>query len=131
MKIIIDNNIMMDQDLDMVHEEANGEYKEKGEFSYLIYTNSEKERVILKFNADKLTVTRFSNPQSIMTFEKDHFAAAQIPSPLGLQRLVTKTTLFELKEADQELILHYQLLPHPEAEEALADYRMRLRWETK
>ncbi|MEQ9810922.1 DUF1934 domain-containing protein [Streptococcus jiangjianxini] len=128
MKIIIDNKIMMDQDLDVVHEEADGEYKEKGEFSYLIYTNSEKERVVLKFNADKLTVTRFSNPQSIMTFEKDQFAAAQIPSPLGLQRLVTKTTQFELNQSAQELTLHYQLLPHPEAEEALADYQMRLRW---
>ncbi|MGQ9411580.1 DUF1934 domain-containing protein [Streptococcus pluranimalium] len=129
MKIIIDNKIMMDQDIDMVHEEAHGEYKEKGDFSYLIYTNSEKERVILKFNASELTVTRFSKPQSIMKFEKDTFAPAQIPSPVGLQRLVTKTTQFALNQGDQELILHYQLLSHPEAAEALADYQMRLRWE--
>lgn len=129
MKIIIDNKIMMDQDIDMVHEEAYGEYKEKGDFSYLIYTNSEKERVILKFNTSELTVTRFSKPQSMMKFEKDTFAQAQIPSPVGLQRLVTKTTQFALNQGDQELILHYQLLSHPEAEEALADYQMRLRWE--
>lgn len=129
MRIIIDNKIMMDQDLDMVHEEANGEYKEKGNSSYLIYTNSENERVILKFNASELTVTRFSKPQSIMKFEKDAFAAAQIPSPVGMQRLVTKTTQFDLSSSNQELILHYQLLSHPEAEEALADYQMRLRWE--
>ncbi|WP_438467002.1 DUF1934 domain-containing protein [Streptococcus pluranimalium] len=129
MKIIIDNKIMMDQDIDMVHEEAYGEYKEKGDFSYLIYTNSEKERVILKFNTSELTVTRFSKPQSMMKFEKDTFAQAQIPSPVGLQRLVTKTTQFALNQGDQELILHYQLLSHPEAEEALADYKMRLRWE--
>lgn len=129
MKIIIDNKIMMDQDIDMVHEEAYGEYKEKGDFSYLIYTNSEKERVILKFNTSELTVTRFSKPQSMMKFEKDTFAQAQIPSPVGLQRLVTKTTEFALNQGDQELILHYQLLSHPEAEEALADYQMRLRWE--
>lgn len=131
MKIIIDNKIIMDHDLDMVHEEADGEYKEKGEFSYLIYTNSEKERVVLKFNEEELMVTRFSKPQSIMKFENGNFAAAQIPSPLGLQRLVTKTTQFELNQSAQELILHYQLLPHPEAEEALADYQMRLRWEAK
>lgn len=131
MKIIIDNKIMMDQDIDMVHEEAHGEYREKGDFSYLIYTNSENECVILKFNTSELTVTRFSKPQSIMKFEKDNFAAAQIPSPVGLQRLVTKTTEFALNQDNQELILHYQLLSHLEAEEALADYQMRLRWEAK
>lgn len=128
MKIIIDNKIMMDQDIDMVHEEANGEYKEKGGSSYLIYTNSENERVILKFTVSELTVTRFSKPQSVMKFEQNRFSSAQIPSPLGLQRLVTKTTYFELKKDSQELMLHYQLLSHPEAEQSLADYQMRLKW---
>lgn len=129
MRIIIDNKIMLDGEIDMVHEESRGEYKVKGEFSYLIYTNSEKERVILKFNHKELTVTRFSKPQSIMKFEQNHFASAKVPSPLGLQRLVTKTTYFKLKKSSQELMIHYQLLPHPEAEQSLANYQMRLKWD--
>lgn len=128
MKIIIDNKVIMDQDIDMIHEEAQGDYKEKGDFSYLIYTNSEKERLVLKFNDISLSVTRFGTPQTTMLFKKDAFAAAQIPSPLGLQRLVTKTTHFKLQKQARELTLYYQLLSHPEAETALADYQMRLRW---
>lgn len=128
MNIIMENKIMMDGDMDLVHEEVEGQYREKGDFTYLIYTNAEDEKVILKCNQDELTVTRFSQPQSIMKFEKNNFAAAQIPSPVGLQRLVTKTTHFDLNKEDRTLILHYQLLPHPDAEQALADYQMRLTW---
>ncbi|MFU2181624.1 DUF1934 domain-containing protein [Streptococcus pluranimalium] len=128
MKISIDNKIAVDAEIDMVHEEAVGDYKVKGDFHYLIYSNSEKERVVLKFNTQELTVTRFSKPQSVLKFDKGNFSAAQIPSPVGLQRLVTKTSHFELNIASQELQVSYQLLPHPEAESALADYQMRLKW---
>lgn len=127
MKITITNQIDMGGDTELIHEEYQGELTVKGDYHYLVYTNDDKEKVVLKFKTTELTMTRFSNPQSHMRFAANDLALCSVPTPMGVQKLVTKTSWFAL--AGNEVSLRYDLLPHAEAETGLASYDMTIRWE--
>ena len=70
MQIRIQNTIRFGEEMEIVDQYYQGEWKEKAGFQYLLYTNEEDEKVALKFSNDELIMTRFSTPKSIMRFIK-------------------------------------------------------------
>lgn len=126
MKITIKNQIQIGSETELIHEEYKGDLTIKGDYFYLVYQNDESEKVVLKFKADELLMTRFSKPQSLMRFTANDLALCSIPTPMGMQKMVTKTHRFDL--VDDMLHLAYELLPHVEAEQAFASYQMTISW---
>ena len=126
MRLLIQNKIRMEQEVDLVHEEHDCQLTKKGGFDYLVYQNEEKEKVVIKFNEREMVMTRFSQPQTIMRFQKDGMALATIPTPMGLQKLLTKTHRFEADLQESSLEMSYDLLTNDEAEQPLASYELSL-----
>lgn len=126
MHIQIKNKIDIDGEIELVHEVHEADLTVKGDYHYLIYQNGEGEKVVIKFNDQTLVMTRFSTPQSVMRFEKSNFAPCSIPSPMGVQKIVSKTMRYHL--ANQNLSLSYSLLPYSEAEHAFASYELQITW---
>ena len=68
MEIKIKNKIKVGDQTEIIEEIHTCEVMEKGDYTYLVHHNSEKEKVVIKLNQDELVMTRFSNPKSIMRF---------------------------------------------------------------
>lgn len=83
MQIRIQNTIRFGEEMEIVDQYYQGEWKEKAGFQYLLYTNEEDEKVALKFSNDELVMTRFSTPKSIMRFYKNEDGGAIIQTPMG------------------------------------------------
>lgn len=125
MKIRMKNEIQLDGQMEVVDQVYEVDYKDKGDYAYLIYENEDQERVVLKFHDKELVMTRFSNPKTIMRFVKDEEAVVTLPTPMGIQHFVTDTSHYQL--TDQVLQLHYQLKPL-EGEQIFASYQMEISW---
>ncbi|KXT72402.1 hypothetical protein STRDD10_01943 [Streptococcus sp. DD10] len=119
------NEIQLDGQLEVVDHVYEVEIKEKGDVTYLLYENEEKERVVLKVEEEELVMTRFSTPKSIMRFVKDQEAVVTLPTPIGIQHFVTVTSQYELR--DQSLVLHYQL-KQLDGKKVFATYKMKINW---
>ena len=65
------NRIQFDEQLEVVDQLYDVEVREKGDYSYLLFYNEEKEKVVLKFHQEELVMSRFSTPKTIMRFLKD------------------------------------------------------------
>ena len=65
MEIKIKNKIKVGDQTEIIEEIHTCEVMEKGDYTYLVHHNSEKEKVVIKLNQDELVMTRFSNPKSI------------------------------------------------------------------
>ena len=126
MKIRIRNQICFGDQIEVVDQFYEGDWKEKGDFQYLLYVNEEGEKVALKFHDRELTMTRFSSPKSIMKFMASEKSQALIPTPMGMQQLVINTVDYLLEE--QSLSLSYQLLT-VDGSQQFATYRLELTWE--
>lgn len=127
MKITLTNEIQIDQEMEVIHQEFDVQYQLKNDWHYLIFTNEELEKVILKFDQEELTMTRFSNPKSIMRFIKAAEAVVVLPTPLGLQHFVTVTKAYRFDETNNKLTLHYDLRPF-DSEQVFASYQMVISW---
>lgn len=125
MKIRMKNEIQLDGQMEVVDQVYEVDYKDKGDYAYLIYENEDQERVVLKFHDKELVMTRFSNPKTIMRFVKDEEAVVTLPTPMGIQHFVTDTSHYQL--TDQVLQLHYQL-KQLEGEQIFASYQMEISW---
>lgn len=128
MKITLNNTITIDDQVELFHETYEGEVVEKGDWLYLIYQNSDKEKVVIKVKTDELVMTRFGSPQTLMRFVAGGFAPATIPTPMGVQRLVTNSRAFQLDEATQQVQISYDLMTSEEAELPLASYDLQISW---
>lgn len=126
MKIRIRNQIRFGDQIEVVDQFYEGDWKEKGGFQYLLYVNEEGEKVALKFHDRELTMTRFSSPKSIMKFMALEKSQALIPTPMGMQQFVINTVDYLLEE--QSLSLSYQLLT-VDGSQQFATYRLELTWE--
>jgi len=126
LKIRIQNQIQFDDQLEVMDQYYEGEWKEKGGYHYLLYVNEEGEKVALKFHDQELTMTRFSTPKSIMKFMASEKSQALIPTPMGMQQFVINTVDYLLEE--QSLSLSYQLLT-VDGSQQFATYRLELTWE--
>ena len=124
MKIRMRNTIQFDEQLEVIDQLYDVEMREKGDYSYLLFYNEEKEKVVLKFHGQELVMTRFSKPKTIMRFLKDSDSLAYIPTPMGMQELIIQTSHYKLD--GQKIELAYQLQNqegHP-----FASYQLEITW---
>ena len=124
MKIRMRNRIQFDEQLEVIDQLYDVEVHEKGDYSYLLFYNEEKEKVVLKFHEEELVMTRFSNPKTIMRFLKDSDSLAYIPTPMGMQEFIIQTNHYKLD--GQKIELAYQLQNqegHP-----FASYQLEITW---
>ena len=127
MEIKIKNKIKVGDQTEIIEEIHTCEVMEKGDYTYLVHHNSEKEKVVIKLNKEELVMTRFSNPKSIMRFSAKAPTLLQIPTPLGVQHFLTDTSLFAHDPNGQTVDVHHQL-KHPETEDVFADYELEVSW---
>lgn len=125
MQIRIQNTIRFGEEMEIVDQYYQGEWKEKAGFQYLLYTNEEDEKVVLKFSNDELVMTRFSTPKSIMRFNKNEDGGAIIPTPMGIQQFLITTDLFQLEPS--RLQVTYCLLTL-DGEQEFANYQLLVEW---
>ena len=109
MQIRIQNTIRFGEEMEIVDQYYQGEWKEKAGFQYLLYTNEEKEKVALKFSKAELIMTR----------------GAVIPTPMGIQQFLIATDLFQLE--DRRLHLSYRLMTL-DGEQEFAHYQLLVEW---
>lgn len=124
MKIRMRNTIQFDEQLEVIDQLYDVEVREKGDFSYLLFYNEEKEKVVLKFHDQELVMTRFSKSNTIMRFIKDSDSLAYIPTPMGMQEFIIQTNHYKLD--GQKIELAYQLQNqegHP-----FASYQLEITW---
>ena len=124
MKIRMRNTIKFDEQLEVIDQLYDVELREKGDFSYLLFYNEEQEKVVIKFQEEELVMTRFSNPKTIMRFLKDSDSLAYIPTPMGMQEFIIKTSHYEV--AEEKLELAYQLQNKEGV--PFADYQLEITW---
>ena len=124
MKIRMSNTIQFDEQLEVIDQLYDVELREKGDFSYLLFYNEEKEKVVLKFNDTELVMSRFSNPKTIMRFLKDSDSLAYIPTPMGIQEFIIQTSHYQVEQ--QKIELAYQL--QNKEGNPFANYRLEITW---
>ena len=118
------NTIQFDEQLEVIDQLYDVELREKGDYSYLLFYNEEKEKVVLKFHEEELVMTRFSKPNTIMRFLKGQDSLAYIPTPMGMQEFIIQTNRYEVD--GQKIHLGYQLQNqegHP-----FARYQLEITW---
>lgn len=124
MKIRMRNKIQFDDQLEVIDQLYDVELREKGDFSYLLFYNEDKEKVVLKFNDTELVMSRFSNPKTIMRFLKGVDSLAYIPTPMGMQEFIIQTSHYQVEQ--QKIELAYQL--QNKEGNPFADYRLEITW---
>ena len=118
------NTIQFDEQLEVIDQLYDVEVHEKGDYSYLLFYNEEKEKVVIKFHGQELVMSRFSNPKTIMRFLKNSDSLAYIPTPIGMQEFIIQTSRYEVD--GQTIYLDYQLQNqegHP-----FASYQLEITW---
>ena len=124
MKIRMRNTIQFDEQLEVIDQLYDVEVHKKGDYSYLLFYNEEKEKVVLKFHEEELVMTRFSSPKTIMRFLKASDSLAYIPTPMGMQEFIIQTNHYKLDR--QKIEIAYQLQNqegHP-----FASYQLEITW---
>ena len=124
MKIRMRNTIQFDEQLEVIDQLYDVELREKGDYSYLLFYNEEKEKVVLKFNDTELVMSRFSNPKTIMRFLKETDSLAYIPTPMGIQEFIIQTSHYQVDQ--QKIELAYQL--QNKEGNPFANYRLEITW---
>ena len=124
MKIRMRNRIQFDEQLEVVDQLYDVEVREKGDYSYLLFYNEEKEKVVIKFHGQELVMTRFSNPKTIMRFLRDSDSLAYIPTPMGMQEFIIQTNHYKLD--GQKIELAYQL--QNQEGQPFASYQLEITW---
>ena len=124
MKIRMRNMIQFDEQLEVIDQLYDVEVHKKGDYSYLLFYNEEKEKVVLKFHGQELVMTRFSNPKTIMRFLKDSDSLAYIPTPMGMQEFIIQTNRYQVD--GQKIELAYQL--QNQEGDLFAGYQLEITW---
>jgi len=118
------NTIQFDEQLEVIDQLYDVEVCEKGDYSYLLFYNEEKEKVVLKFHEEELVMTRFSSPKTIMRFLKASDSLAYIPTPMGMQEFIIQTNHYKLD--GQKIELAYQL--QNQEGRPFASYQLEITW---
>lgn len=127
MNIQLHNEIDLDGQVEIIHQEFEVEVVDKQGYLYLLYRNEEDEKVAIKCNEEELVMTRFSSPKTIMRCVREKEAIVTIPTPMGIQHFVTDTKHYQLNREKQFLSLRYDLKAL-ETQEGFASYRMEISW---
>ena len=129
MQIHLRNEIDLDGQREVIDQTHPVDVTEKNGFSYFIFVNEEKERVVIKCNDQELIMTRFSNPKSVLRFHREVQALVTIPTPMGIQHFITKTSKFIFDKTNHSIKLDYVLKqPDSESQNIFAKYQLELTW---
>lgn len=96
-KIKIDNLIQIGHETEVIHEQFKGDYHQKQGSHFLVYQNELDEKVVMKYDTEMLTVTRFSNPSTIMKMHPEVMTHTAIATPVGPQKFDVKTQAHQLR----------------------------------
>lgn len=121
------NRITLDHAEELVEETYIGEIRQKEGVLYLTYHNRDHERVLIKCEAKRLHMTRFSNPHMQLHFSASKDGLAIMPTPMGVQHFRTHTKHYSCNPDSQPITLSYDLMPL-EGEEAFASYDLQIFW---
>ena len=124
MKIRMRNRIQFDEQLEVIDQLYDVEVHEKRDYSYLLFYNEEKEKVVIKFHGQELVMSRFSTPKTIMRFLKDSDSLAYIPTPMGMQEFIIQTSRYQVD--GQKIYLNYQL--QNQEGQPFASYQLEITW---
>ncbi|RRD31957.1 DUF1934 domain-containing protein [Streptococcus minor] len=129
MQIRLRNEIYLDDKLEMevVDQSYPVEARVKKDQLYLIFTNEENEKTLIKCDAAELVMTRFSNPKSVMRFVTKKEAIVTLQTPLGIQHFVTDTKHYLFDQKQQRIELHYDL-KQLDNDGIFASYQMEITW---
>lgn len=127
MHIRLLNEIDLDGQKEAINQVFPVEVVEKNDQLYLMFQNGEDEKVVLKCQEDEFTMTRFSNPKSIMRFVHQEEVVVTVPTPIGIQHFVTNTTSYQLSRDERTVSLDYILRPL-DSDQIFATYKMRISW---
>lgn len=127
MQIHLRNEIQLDGQMEVVDQSYPVEATSKNGHLYLIFTNEEEEKTVIKCDDKELVMTRFSTPKSIMRFLPGKEAIVTLHTPLGIQQFVTATDHYQLKAEEGKIELHYDL-KQLEGDGIFATYRMGIGW---
>lgn len=125
MKLIIQNEIELDGEMEVVEAIHDVKVVEKAGFLYLSYQNEEGEGVVLKIRDKDCTMTRFSNPKSVMRFVNEEKTLTQIATPVGIQTLHVVTERYQ--KVNKQVRIDY-VLQIPQTGQDLARYHLRIKW---
>ncbi|MGT2906408.1 DUF1934 domain-containing protein [Streptococcus dentiloxodontae] len=129
MQIHLRNEIDLDGQKEVIDQTYWVDLTEKNGFSYFIFVNEEKERVVIKCNDQELIMTRFSSPKSILRFHREVEALVTISTPMGVQHLMTETSKFVFDKSNRSIQLNYVLKqPDLETQDIFAKYQLELTW---
>lgn len=127
MQIRLKNEIKLDDQLEVIDQIYDVEVTEKNNQHYLVFTNEENEKVIIKAGDKELVMTRFSTPKSLMRFVLEEEVIVVIPTPMGLQHFVTDTYDYSLHRENQAIQLQYDLKALG-SDQIFASYKMDIQW---
>ncbi|MDR1606213.1 MAG: DUF1934 domain-containing protein [Streptococcaceae bacterium] len=118
-KITLDNLITMAHETEKIHEVYSGDYYEKNGSHFLVYHNDLAEKVVLKYDAEMLTMTRFSNPTTVMKLHPKVTTQTAIATPIGPQKFELKTQRHQ--QVPTGFKTHYQFW---QGDSKIADYAL-------
>lgn len=125
MQVKITNKISYDDQTEQVIQTYDCQLKEKAGFDYLIYQNEENEKVIIKSNHESMTMSRYTNPLTVMKFQDDLDHLMGIATPMGQQYFVIKTDSYV--KLDSAIRVQYKLVQE-NTDLAFAEYDLEITW---
>lgn len=94
-QITIKNLITIDQQTETIHQTFSGDYYQKNQSHFLVYQNELAEKVVMKYDHEMLTITRFSTPSTLIKLHPKVSTQAVITTPVGQQVFDVKTKKHE------------------------------------
>ncbi|WP_374284920.1 DUF1934 domain-containing protein [Lactococcus sp.] len=120
--ITITNEIRIGAEKEVIHEVFSGQQHERAGKTVLIYKNQDDEKVMIKFDKNELSMTRYGAYPTTMKFKP----SIAIPVNYeGLGALSVMTELLAIDDMNQALTLNYQIAQN---EMKVGDYKMRVSW---
>lgn len=90
-QITIKNRIMIDEQVEKIHQRFAGDYYQKNGSHFLVYQNEIAEKVVMKYDHEMLTITRYSTPSTIIKLHPKVATRAVIVTPVGQQEFEVRT----------------------------------------
>src|SRR5574337_622242 len=90
-QITIHNLIKIDEQTEVIREVVSGDYHQKNGSNFLVYQNELSEKVVMKYDDEMLTITRFSSPSTIIKLHPKVATKTTNTTHLGQQVFDFKT----------------------------------------
>ncbi|MDR0199777.1 MAG: DUF1934 domain-containing protein [Streptococcaceae bacterium] len=120
MKIIFDNQISIDNQHEHLTEEFDGDAKLIDGKTWLTFENTDKEKVLVKFDETELVMTRYGDFPTTMRYVPDKTTQNQYQ---GLGTLDILTKWYEVFTEECRVLLHYTMF---QGTQELGNYKLEI-----